>query len=265
MTSFKPHSNRMRLLSIVLAATLLALLPLEAQQTLDRAKTPAPGKQPVLRVPAWSKAKLANGAELVVSEKHDLPLVSFTITFVGGSNQFDPPDRTGIGSLVASMMSEGTKTKDGDALSNAMQLLGTTINTAVAGETGSIGFLSTSTKFALTLEILADMLVNSTFPADALERQRAQRLVALSQAKDRTTGIAAVVFPKVIYGSAHPYGLSTTERSVQAITRDEVMAFHKAYFQPGRAIVTVVGDVTAAAVKPVVERSLAAWTEGGEK
>jgi predicted Zn-dependent peptidase len=52
---------------------------------------------------------------LIVSEKHDLPLVSFTITFLGGSNQFDSPDRTGIGSVVASMMSEGTKTRDGDA------------------------------------------------------------------------------------------------------------------------------------------------------
>src|SRR5438105_1895526 len=103
--------NRACLLSIALAATLLAFLPLEARQTLDRAKIPPPGKQPVLRVPAWSRAKLSNGAELIVSEKHDLPLVSFTITFLGGANQFDPPDRAGTGSLVASMMSEGTKTK----------------------------------------------------------------------------------------------------------------------------------------------------------
>jgi zinc protease len=264
MTSFKSNSNRVRVVSILTAA-ILVWLPLSAQQSLDRTKIPPPAKTPMLRVPAWTKSKLANGADLIVSEKHDLPLVSFQITFIGGSNQFDAQDRTGLGSLVASMMSEGTKTKDGDALSNALQLLGTTVNTAIGGETGNMGFLSTTGKFAPTLDILADILVNSTFPADALERQREQRLVALTQAKDRTTAIAGIVFPKVLYGEGHPYGRSTTERSMKAITRDELIAFHKTYFQPGRAIVTVVGDVTASGVKPVIERALAAWTSGGDK
>jgi len=110
-----------------------------------------------------------------------------------------------------------------------------------------------------------DMLVNSTFPSDALERQRAQRLVALSQARDRTGSIAGVVFPKVLYSEAHAYGRSTTERSMKAITRDEVVAFHKAYFQPGRAIVTVVGDISAASIRPVIDRAFAAWPAGGDK
>ncbi len=253
----------MRSVAIILG--LILSLPLQGQQSLDRTKIPPPGKTPMLRVPAWTKSKLANGADLIVSEKHDLPLVSFAITFIGGSNQFEPANRTGLAGLVASMMSEGTKTKDGDTLSNALQLLGTTVNTNIAGETGSIGFLATTGKFAPTLDILADVLVNSTFPADALERQRAQRLVALSQAKDRTTAIAGVVFPKVLYAESHPYGRSATEISVKAITRDEVIAFYRSYFQPGRAIVTVVGDVTAASVKPVIERAFSVWSAGGEK
>ena len=57
-------------------------------QTLDRTKQPPVGKLPELRVPIWTKSTLSNGAELIVSEKHDLPLVSFTITFLGGSDQF---------------------------------------------------------------------------------------------------------------------------------------------------------------------------------
>ena len=236
-----------------------------ARQTLDRTKIPPPGRPPVLSVPAWTRSKLANGADLVVSEKHDLPLVSFTITFLGGSNQFDAPERAGIGSVVASMMSEGTATRDGDALSNALQRLGASINTSMSGETGSISFLSTTGNFAPMLDVLADMLVNSTFPAGALERLRGQRLVALSQARDRTGAIAGVVFPGLLYGDGHPYGRSPTERSIKAITRDEVAAFHKEYFQPGRAIVTVAGDVAAASVKPVIERALAAWKAGGGK
>jgi zinc protease len=236
-----------------------------AQQSLDRKKVPAPGKTPELRVPAWTKTTLANGADLIVSEKHDLPLVSFSITFLGGANQFEPADRTGLASLTASMMSEGTRTRDGEALSNALQLLGTAISTSVGGETGSIGFVSTSGKFAQTLDILADMLLHSTFPADALERLRAQRLVALTQGRAQPGTIASRVFPKVLYGAAHPYGRVTTEQSLKAITRDDVAKFHGEYFKPGRALITVVGDVTVASAKPAIEKALAAWSSAGSK
>ena len=207
-----------------------------ARQALDRTKTPAPGKTPDLRVPTWTKTTLANGADLIVSEKHDLPLVSFSITFLGGSNQFEPAERTGLASITAAMMSEGTKTKDGEALSNALQLLGTSVSTSIGGESGSMTFVSTTGKFDQTMDILADMLLNSTFPADALERLRAQRLVAITQARAQAGAIASRVFPKVLYGPSHPYGRVATEESIKAVTRDEIVAFHSQYFQPGRAL-----------------------------
>jgi len=115
-------------------------------QTLDRAKQPPIGKIPELRVPTWTKAKLSNGAELIVSEKHDLPLVSFSMTFLGGTDQFETANRRGVGNLAASMMSEGTKTRNGDDLSNALQLLGTNVSVGVGGENGSISFVSTTAR-----------------------------------------------------------------------------------------------------------------------
>jgi zinc protease len=208
---------------------------------------------------------LANGATLIVSERHNLPLVSFTITFVGGSNQFEPVGRRGVASLTASMLSEGTTTKIGDQISDALQLLGTNVGAGVGGEEGSIGFTSTTKNFDATLTILADMMLNSTFPAEALERLRARTLVNLTQAKDQPVVIGSQVFAKILYGDAHPYGQRTTETSVKAITRDDVVAFQKAYYQPGRAIITVVGDVTPAQVKASVEKALAAWTKAGDK
>jgi predicted Zn-dependent peptidase len=250
-----------------LAALVIAVAyaGIDARQALDRTRVPPPGKTPDLRVPAWTKTTLANGADFIVSEKHDLPLVSFSITCLGGSNQFEPAERTGLASFTASMMSEGTKTRDGEALSNALQLLGTSVSTNVGGESGAMTFVSTTGKFAQTLDIMADMLLNSTFPADALERLRAQRLVALTQARAQPGAIAGRVFPRVLYGLAHPYGRVATEDSLKAVTRDDVVAFHGKYFQPGRALVTVVGDVTAAGIKPVVEKALASWVKAGSR
>ena len=236
-----------------------------AQQPLDRTKIPEPGPNPVLRVPAWTKTQLANGATLIVSERRGLPLVSFNITFVGGSNQFETAAKRGVGAMTASMLTEGTKTRTGDQLSDALQLLGTNVNAFVGGEEGSIGFVSSTKNFDATLAILADMMLNSTFPAEALERLRGRTLVNLTQARDQPAVISSQVFAKILYSEAHPYGQRTTEASVKSITRDDVMAFSKAYFQPGRAIITVVGDVTQSKAKAAVEKGLAAWTKAGAK
>ena len=254
-----------RWLPIALAAVVALSAAPAARQALDRKKVPAPANAPALRVPAWTKTTMANGADLIVAEKHDLPLISFSITFLGGADQFEPAGRQAVGSLTAALLSEGTKTRDGEALSNALQLLGTTIGANVASESGSISFVSTAAKFPATLDILADMLVNPVFPANGLERLRGQRLVALTQARAQPGAIASRVFPRVVYGANHPYGRVVTEESLKAITRDDIVAFHKAYYQPGRALITVVGDTTAAAVKPVLEKALAAWSKAGER
>ena len=163
------------------------------------------------------------------------------------------------------MMSEGTKTRTGDDLSNALQLLGTNVSVGVGSESGTISFVSTTARFADTLGILADMLMNSTFPPEALERLRAQRLVALEQAKAQPGSIASRVFPRVLYGDAHPFGQCRPSRATKAITRADVVDFHQRFFKPGRALITVVGDVNPAAIRPVIERGLASWAPGGER
>jgi zinc protease len=246
---------------IISVANIAAL----AQQTLDRTKVPAPGRTPVLTVPTWTRTQLSNGATLIVSERHSLPLVNFSITFVGGANQFEPAGKRGVAGLTAAMLSEGTKTRNGDQLSDALQMLGTGVGAGVAAEEGSIGFMSTAKNFEPTLEILADEMLNSVFPQEALDRLRARTLVNLTQAKDQPTVVGAQVFAKILYGGAHPYGQRATEASVKAITRDDVIAFSKAYYQPGRAIITVVGDVTPARVKAATEKALAAWSKAGDK
>ncbi|MGH7551740.1 MAG: M16 family metallopeptidase, partial [Longimicrobiales bacterium] len=114
-------------------------------------------------------------------------------------------------------------------------------------------------------DLMADMILNPSFPADALARRRGQTLVALTQAKDQPNTVAANVFSKVVYGEEHPYGRVVTEKTVSDITRDDIVAFHRAYYHPGRAILTVVGDVDAAKVRASFERAFAKWPAGGER
>jgi zinc protease len=252
-------------LAILLALSLVGVAVGQAQQPLDRSKVPPPGPTPKLRVPTWSKTVFPNGATLIISEQHNLPLVSFSITFVGGADQFEGAGRRGLAAITSSMLTEGTTTKTGDQLSDALQLLGTNVITNITGEQGSMGFISTAKNFSATLAILQDMILNPMFPAEALERVRGRTLTGLAQAKDQPDTISATVFAKVLYGAEHPYGQRANEASVKAITREDVVAFHKAYFQPGRAIITVVGDVNPGAVKKTIEQTFKPWAKAGEK
>ena len=266
---FNSHTSRgdRRLRLALFATVILSVTSVVslAQKPLDRTKIPPPGPMPTLNVPKWTKTQLSNGATLIVSERHTLPLIAFNITFVGGANQFEPAGKHGVAAMTSAMLSEGTKTKTGDELSEALQLLGTNINGNVGAEEGAVGFVSTTRNFEPSLAILADMMLNSTFPAPALERLRARTLVNLTQAKDQPTIVSGQVFARVLYGANHPYGQRANEASVKAITRDDIVAFQKAYYQPGRAIITVVGDTTLAKAKAVIEKALADWAKGGKK
>jgi predicted Zn-dependent peptidase len=246
-------------------ACLLAAAPVHAQATLDRNVAPTPGPAPAFRVPSWTRVKLENGAELVVVPKHDLPLVAVSINFVGGSYAFEPAGKEGLANAAAMMLSEGTATRTAEQISEAQQLLGTRITASVGGESGSIGFTALADKLEPALALVADMLEHPAFPAPALERLRGRSLVLLQQARDNPNAIATNVFARTVYGDAHPYGRITTEASVKAITRDDVVAFHAAYFRPGRAVVTVAGDVQPAAVKAAFAKAFAGWAAGGER
>lgn len=254
-----------RPLSLACTLVFTAAVALPIAQQFDRRQAPTPGKTPELRVPTWTAGSLSNGAQLIVAERKGLPLVAFTISFAGGTNQFEKPDRLGVAAYTSAMMREGTRSRDGEALALALQLLGTNVGIGVGAETGTISFTSTTEKFLPTLEILADMLLNSTFPAPALERLRAQRLIALAQANAQPGTIGNRVFSRVLYGTAHPFGMDPDEATLEAVTREDVVAFHTAYFQPGRAIVTVAGDVEAARVKGTIEKALAGWAAGGTR
>lgn len=254
-----------RMITVVaLSATLATSMAAQASKSsFDRKVTPKAGVDPVAKIPTWTKATLSNGAQLLVVERHALPLVSFTMSFVGGSNQIEPADKPGLGSITASMMTEGTTRRSGDDISNALQLLGTSVNFGIGGEGGSVGFRSLKDKFEPTLAILAEELLQPAFPAPALDRLKQRTVVNLRLNMDRTAGIASVVYPKLLYTTAHPYGRTQNEEAVAAITRDDVVAFHKAFFQPSRAIITVVGDITPADAKAKIEKAFASWPAGG--
>jgi len=251
-------------ISLLLSAPLAAQPKQAAKTSFDRRAVPPAEKDHELKIPAWTKTTLANGATLIVSERHSLPLVSVRLNFIGGANQYDPAAKPGLGAFTANQMLEGTTHRTGDQISSDLQAIGVMLPPPlIGGESGRIELSATKDKLAPALDIVADIIENPTFTPEALERYRARMLITLTQNRDRTVGISATVYPKVLYGVSHPYGRTMTETSAKAITRDDIVAFHKAYFQPGHLIVTVVGDVKADEAKQLFDKAFAEWKAGG--
>ena len=256
---------RKTVLGLLVVASALGAQNSTTAPAFDRGLQPKVGKAPEVKVPTWTKTKLANGADFIVSVKRGLPLVSVSVDFIGGTAQYEDPAKLGTASLTTQMMIEGTTSRTGDQIADAQTLLGTTIVTGIGRESGSISFTALADKLDGALELMADVMLNPSFPADALVRRRGQMLVNLTQSKDQPNAISNVVFAKTLYGDEHPYGRVITEQTVNNVQREDIVAFHKNYFQPGRAIITVVGDVDAAKVKASVEKAFANWKAGGER
>jgi zinc protease len=128
----------------------------------------------------------------------------------------------------------------------------------------SITARSLSKNFAATLDLLADVALRPSFPADEIERQRAARVAQLVQQRDNPGQVATQVASAALYGSRHPYGYTEigTEASVKGMSRQDMAEFWSRNFVPNNAALIVAGDISMAELRSLAEKSFAAWQRG---
>ncbi len=248
------------------AARVLTAGMLAAQQpgTLDRTVVPPAGPPPVFHPPTWNESTLSNGARLAVLERRGLPLVAMTIHFEGGADQFEPLGKHGVARLTARAMNDGTTTRSGDDLSVSFSRIGAEFWTTMGAEDGAIRLVVLREHLATAVALMADELLHPTFPAAAVARRQSMALVALRQQMLTGSYLDSNAFAHIVYGPRHPYGWVTDSTVIASLTRDDLVAFHAAYFRPARAIITVVGDIDAASARQLLEPALAGWRPRGD-
>jgi zinc protease len=111
---------------------------------------------------------------------------------------------------------------------------------------------------------VADVTLRPAFPADEIDRQRAQRLGQLVQQRDNPAALVGQIAMQAVYGGAHPYGYSEigTEASVKATSRADMQAFWKERFVPNNAALVVAGDITMPELRALAEKAFGAWQRG---
>lgn len=187
-------------------------------------------------------------------EEHSIPMVSLQVVFTGGSS-LDPVDLPGAANFVSWMMNEGAGDMDAQAYASALESLAGSIAFSAGRDsmTLSITALSENRDEVIDLALLA--LFDATFPEDAIERGRADILSSIQSDAQRPGYIASRRFAEMGY-AGHPYATPTdgTVESINAMTRDDLIAAHHAVFNSGRTFVGASGDLTAQELGEIVDR-----------
>lgn len=249
-------SHRIRLLAV---GGLLALAaPLDAQKKDSPLPPPLP-MEPVA-FPAFDRRTLSNGAELLVVEHSEQPMVSVNVRIRSGTAAV-PDGKAGLAEFVADLLDSGTTTRSAEEIAEAVDFIGATLGGGPGPDWTSITLTTVTDHLDQGLDLLADILLNPSFPEDELELMRRRTLTALQTQLAQPQVLAERQFARAVFGE-HPYSQDPTPESVRALTRQDLVDFHRAHFRPDNALVVVAGDVSAEDIAGRLEARLGGWQRG---
>jgi zinc protease len=257
---------------------LTALVAVSFASLAFAAKRPHPSKlvYPPLAVktPQAVEINLSNGLSGFFIEDHEIPVVDVVLLV---KTYFPAREKYGLNEMAQWVMRNGgTETWPPDKLNDELEFLAASIEIyggaggggmfgPRGGGSGSGGNLSTTVAvncmkkdLPRVLEIFADLVMNPAFPDDKIEMKRKTMLEDILRKNDEPNAVVGREYAKLVYGD-HPYAWESTEGSVKAITRDDLVNFHGAYFHPGNAIIGVSGDVTKDEIVAALEKVLKGW------
>jgi zinc protease len=225
-----------------------------------RKEVPKAGPPVTVHLPVPETFTLANGLKVYVVPEHSLPVVSAEfVTRAGNENNASGKD--GLASLTAQTMGEATTTRDLKALADAQEQIGIRIGVGATMDGASSGLTVLTNHTNRAFDLFSDVLLHPAFKEEDLDRLKKQRLIGIQQETDNVGAIIGRVGPKLLYGD-QPYGSSgtgTTE-SVTGLTRENVTDFYASHYGPADSALVMVGDVTMAEAKRLVEEYFGKWT-----
>lgn len=274
----------------ILAALAVAPTPAAAQTLVAAAQTPAPTpakapaasrpaarpaspritadsvehmKYPPLRpiqIPKVDISTLPNGMKLYLLEDHELPLVTGT-TLIRTGNLFDPADKVGLATMTGTVLrSGGTKDKTGDQIDEELENIAASVESSIGETSGTLRFSALKENTDAVLAVFKDLLTAPAFRQDKIDLEKTQLRSSISRRNDDAHGIAQREFADIIYGRNNPYGWQIEYATLDAITRDDLVAFYKRYYFPANLMLAIRGDFSTARMKAKIEQLFAGWT-----
>ena|SRR5687767_2270021 len=230
-------------------------------------KNRAPVSTEVIKVklPRAQETQLSNGAYLMVLEDHRVPSVQFEIIMIGAGGYYDPPGMPGLANTTASLMDEGTTTRSSEQIAQALDTMAATV--AVSASQGSqiatVTGSALSDQFDAVLALASDVLLNPSFPEKEIGLYKARARAGLEQQRSDPNFLRQERYSKTVYGDHPAASVGLTRESLEKMTRDALVSFHKSNYVPDHAIIGVSGDITLAEARTKFETALKGWAKSG--
>ena len=256
-------ANKMGRTSVSAVSTVVASLVAVAllAVTAFAQERPAVGPERPFQLAPRLERTLPNGLRVIVTRQTATPKVSITLTVLSGYSS-DPADLTGLASLTADLIQEGTKTKSSRQIRRDVFGMGGSLTAAASQDYSSISVRGLSEFSARLIDLVADVAMNPTIPEDEVAILKQQHLQTVSQQKASPQFLANKTFRKALFGE-HPYArTSETEASLQSMDRAKLVAFHTDYYRPNNAFLLIVGAVDPDATFATVEKAFGGWARG---
>lgn len=214
---------------------------------------------PEIDVPQVERVTLPNGMKLLVLEDHELPLIRLSARIRTGS-VYEPADKVGLADITGEVMrTGGTKTMPGDQIDEALEAMAASVETGIGTTYGWASLSVLKEDVDETLAILADILMHPAFPPDKIMLSKIQHRSAIARRNDSPGQIASREYNKLIYGPESPYAQYPEYATIDAITREDLVAFHEKYFGPDNMIVAVWGDFETDEMVERIEEAFDGW------
>lgn len=213
--------------------------------------------------PAVIESRLDNGAQLLVSEQRNLPLVVVGIMIDAGS-RYDPRGRAGVANLTAELLTEGTKTRSAAAIKEEIDVLGGSLSVDADNDYTVLQMLVLKSDVERGLALLSDILLRPVFADAELARRKEAVLAQIRSQRDDPTHVAQLAFQQALFGSgSYGHPIEGTEATVRSISRADVRDFYARFYRPSGASIVVVGDIGAAEAHALFAAALVGWTGAG--
>jgi len=220
-----------------------------APSSFDRSVMPEAGEAPVVEVPDFWEAELANGIEVLGVTSTETPTVTLTIGMDGGM-LLDPEGKAGTAYLTALLMNETTKNYSNEALASELAKLGSAIRFGTAGRYSQV-YVSTLTKHLdKTLALLKEKLFNPAFNEEDFARMKERVIQGLQQQAKTPSSLARRARDLILFGEENRVSLPDegTLETVQNIKLEDVKNFYTKYYSPDKASIVAVGNLSKQAM-----------------
>ena len=233
------------------------------QSSVDRnSGPPQVATFPDLTFPALQRGKLKNGIEVVLAERHTVPVVQLRLLFDSGYAA-DQGRKLGTASFTAAMLDEGTQSLDSLEISRRQDRLGAMLGASCDLDTCTAGLNSLKSQLQLSLALFADVIRHPAFRAEDIARVRGQWLAGIAQEKTDPTSLALRTLPPLVYGAGHSYAIPFTgsgdEASIKALDAADLQGFLRDWLRPDNAKIVVAGDTSLAEILTQLDAAFGDW------